>query len=225
MSQLLVFDWDGTLMDSESRIVASALAAARDLEGPRPTATQVRDIIGLGLPEAVRTLYPQATPAFHAAFMERYRHYFLEADPTPMPLFPGVPETLAELEAAGYLLAVATGKSRRGLERALDDVGLRQRFVATRCADESFSKPHPGMLLEILEATGCTAAHTVMIGDTEYDLGMARNAGVRSVAVAYGVHACERLLEFGPLGCIHSFAELPALLAAHGGSTTDGDTP
>ncbi len=199
-------------MDSEARIVASALAAAADLGLPPLAPERVREIIGLGLPEAVARLYPEGDEAFSRAYMERYRHHFLVADPTPMPLFEGVEAVLRDLDAAGYLLAVATGKARRGLDRALAETGLGGLFVATRCADECFSKPHPRMLLELMDFTGAEPAQTLMVGDTEFDMAMAANAGVGAVAVSYGVHACERLRPHGPLACIHHPRDLKGVL-------------
>lgn len=213
MHRLVVFDWDGTLMDSEAKIVASAVAAAADLGLPPLSRERVRDIIGLGLPEAVARLFPEADPTTARAYMDQYRHHFLEADTTPMPLFEGVEEVLGELDDRGYLLAVATGKARRGLDRVLAETGLGGRFVATRCADETFSKPHPQMLMELMDLAGTSAAETLMVGDSEYDMAMAGSAGVAAVAVSYGVHACERLLAHGPVACIHHIRELPTVLA------------
>ncbi len=205
---LVVFDWDGTLMDSEAKIVSSAVAAARDLDMPGLAPERVRDIIGLGLREATQVLFPGAEDLFHIRFIERYRHHFLEADQTPMPLFDGVTETLESLLQEGYLLAVATGKSRRGLDRALVETGLSDHFIASRCADETRSKPDPLMLEQLMEEVGVEAKETVMVGDTEYDLQMALKAGTCSVAVSYGVHARDRLLQFAPLACLDSISEL-----------------
>ena len=210
---LLVFDGDGTLMDSEARIVASLTAAFEDLDQPPPAPERSRDIIGLGLNEAMQRLWPESTPAQRGRLIERYRHHFLVANHTPTPLFPGAADVIAALHAAGYLLAVATGKSRRGLDMALAQSGLGAYFHATRCADESFSKPHPQMLMELMDETGSSAAASLMIGDTEFDLEMARNAGVSSLAVCYGAHAPERLLAFKPLACLSNIEALPGWLA------------
>lgn len=205
---MLVFDWDGTLMDSEGRIVSSALAAFAELGLAPRSPEAVRNIIGLGLPEAMQALYPDLAAQGYAALIERYRHHFLVADPTPMPLFPGVPDTLARLREEGYLLAVATGKSRRGLDRALAESGVGGLFAATRCADETRSKPHPQMLLEVMSEVGIGPGQTVMIGDSEYDLQMAISAAVAAVGVGYGVHGCERLLDYRPLACLSRIEEL-----------------
>jgi len=206
--KLIIFDWDGTLMDSEPKIVASAMAAAHDLALPALAPERVRNIIGLGLPEASEALFPGRDAGFHDRFIERYRHHFLVADRTPMPLFEGAAETLAALCEDGYLLAVATGKARRGLNRVMEETGLGHLFWASRCADEAPSKPHPQMLREIMHELGVGGAETVMVGDTEYDLAMARNAGTHAIAVSYGVHACDRLLQFEPLTCLDRISQL-----------------
>ena len=214
MFRLLVFDWDGTLMDSEARIVSSAIAAFADLGLSPRSPEAIRGIIGLGLPEAMQALYPGLAEDRYATIIDRYRHHFLEADATPMPLFPGVAQTLTRLRAEGYLLAVATGKSRRGLDRALAETGLGGLFEVTRCADETRSKPHPQMLLEVMGALAVPAAQTLMIGDSEYDLQMATDAEVAAVGVGYGVQGCERLLHYRPLACFDRIEELhPWLLA------------
>lgn len=212
--RLLVFDWDGTLMDSQARIVACIQAAARDAGAAVPTPDAARQIIGLGLREAMDRLFPEVTESVVGDIVERYRHHFLGADPTPSVLFPGVVETLEALSEAGFLLGVATGKSRRGLDQVLEETGLRRLFAATRCADETLSKPHPQMLEEVMGVLGAEPAETLMIGDTEFDMQMARNARVPAVAVAYGVHEPERLIAEGALTCLDRIDELPPWLAA-----------
>lgn len=209
--KLLVFDWDGTLMDSEAQIVATVKAAAADLDLPILAASQIRDIIGLGLYEALNRLYPDHLE-FHERLIERYRHYYLASTTVRSLPFTGGIETLADLHRQGYLMAIATGKGRRGLDAVLDETGYRGLFHATRCADECHSKPHPQMLLEIMELLNVTAADTLMIGDSEYDMHMARNAGTAALAVTYGVHTLERLLDCGPLGCLDAITDLPAWL-------------
>lgn len=206
--KLVVFDWDGTLMDSEARIVACLRASVTDLGLAPRTDAQYRNVIGLGLAEALQNLFPDESPSTHAALVERYRHHFLEADRTPSALFEGAADTVRALAERGLWLAVATGKGRRGLDRALAETGLGQWFHATRCADETFSKPHPQMLLEIMDVLGVEPSDTLMVGDTEYDMLLARNAGVSAVAVSYGVHALERLLAHEPLGHIDDIREL-----------------
>jgi phosphoglycolate phosphatase len=206
--ELIVFDWDGTLMDSECKIVSCFRAAAADVGVSDPGTEAIRHIIGLGLNEAVQTLFPNVDDATLEAVVDRYREHFLHIDDTAMPLFSGVEAGLNGLRTQGYLLAVATGKARRGLDRVLKDSGLAAQFAATRCADEAFSKPHPKMLEDLLEQTGVSADRAVMVGDTIYDIQMARNAGVESLAVSYGVHDYEFLASHKPLICLHSFEEV-----------------
>lgn len=207
---LIVFDWDGTLMDSEAKIVGCMQAAAVDVGIPDPGTEAIRDIIGLGLSEAMQVLFPEQTTIRRAELVEGYRRHFLEFDTTETPLFPGVRQGLTKLAEHGYLLAIATGKARRGLNRVLDDTGMRHLFTSSRCADEAFSKPHPKMLDDILDETGIDAGRTLMVGDTVYDMEMARNAQVAGLAVSYGVHARERLLNCGALACLDSFPEVCA---------------
>lgn len=205
---LIVFDWDGTLMDSETKIVRCMQAAAIDVGISDPGVAAIRDIIGLGLSEAIQVLFPNLDFAAKAGVVERYRQHFLELDATETPLFPGVKPGLAQLTENGHLLAVATGKARRGLNRVLDDTGLRHLFSSSRCADETLSKPHPQMLEEILEETGVDASRTIMVGDTVYDMQMARTANVAGLAVSYGVHARDRLIGCGAVACLDTFPEV-----------------
>lgn len=195
-------------MDSEARIVACLRAAIEDLSLPARDQDALSNIIGLGLREAVDTLYPGATDDLHRELTDRYRYHFLTADPTPSELFAGAAEVVERLSEAGFLLAVATGKGRVGLDKVLRETGLGRMFHATRCADETFSKPHPRMLEELMDELGAEPSRTLMIGDTEYDMLMASNAGTGALAVSYGVHARERLMQCGPLGCIHDIGEL-----------------
>jgi len=206
--ELLVFDWDGTLMDSESRIVNCMRATITDLGLELPDDSSISNIIGLGLKEAICMLFPGADDALVQSVIGRYRHHFLFENTTPTPLFSGAKEVLHELKSEGYLLAVATGKGRPGLDRVLDITGLNQVFHATRCADEAFSKPHPDMLLQLLDELGVQPADALMIGDTEYDMQMANNAGTAALAVSYGVHSMDRLLQHGPLGCLGAITEV-----------------
>ena len=211
--KLIVFDWDGTLMDSEARIVAS-MQAAIDEAGLEPLPReQVRDIIGLGLVEAVHTLMPEQTRPVQELVAEHYRRHYLSSQGQPTPLFPGADEVVQELARRDYLLAVATGKSRRGLDRSLQESGMGEWFHATRCADEAFSKPHPQMLLEIMDVLGTRPEETLMIGDTAYDMQLAANAGAHALAVEYGVHSRERLQEHGPLACLGDVREIPGWLS------------
>ena len=211
---LIVFDWDGTLMDSAAAIVASLQAACRDLGLPVPRDEDARYIIGLGLHDALAHILPGVDAGQYPRVVERYRHYFLELD-AGTALFPGIAEIVADLHGAGYRLAIATGKSRRGLARALNATGLEPYFHASRCADEGHSKPHPGMLQAVMREVGAASDRTLMIGDTTHDLEMARAAGVAALAVAYGAHAHDALLACSPLACIMSVAELRGWLFAH----------
>ncbi|RTL04015.1 MAG: HAD family hydrolase, partial [Lysobacterales bacterium] len=183
---LLVFDWDGTLMDSEYRIVACLRAASLSLGLPALADAAYRHVIGLGLIEACAMLYPLAGDDEHLRLAEAYKHEFLSRDPAGMQLFAGAAGVLEALCADGYRLAVATGKSRAGLERAYRDTGLGRLFEASRCADETASKPDPRMLHELLAETGVPAARALMIGDTEFDLAMARAAGMAGIGATWG---------------------------------------
>ncbi|MBI1421855.1 MAG: HAD-IA family hydrolase [Gammaproteobacteria bacterium] len=200
--ELIVFDWDGTLIDSEARIVNCMRAAIRDLQLPARSQDEMRNVIGLGLHEALSTLYPDDDHAMYAKLVERYRHHFLFEDATPSELFEGVEALLSELRDRGHFIAIATGKGRVGLDKALDETGLHAYFDYTRCADETRSKPHPQMLEEIMERLGMTPQQTIMIGDTEFDMQMANNAGTAALAVSYGVHEKQRLLACNPLACV-----------------------
>ncbi len=212
--RLLVFDWDGTLMDSRARIVGSLRAAITDVGLPPRSDEALQDIIGLGLVDAMQKLFPGIGELRQEVLIAHYRKRFLGDAADPESLFEGVRETLRALAEQGYLMAVATGKSRAGLERGLRQTGLSVCFQSTRCADESHSKPHPQMLVEILRELCVEARHAVMIGDTEYDLEMARNAGTAALAVSYGAHHPERLQRHQPVACIDDIRDLPAVLAA-----------
>jgi phosphoglycolate phosphatase len=212
MYQLIVFDWDGTLMDSAGQIIACMEAAFEDLSLDSPGPDAIRNIIGLGLTEAVSSLVPDADDELVQQLYQAYRRHFLHPDTPSSDLFPGVEETLETLRKADYLLAVATGKGRAGLDKVLADTGLGEYFVVSRCADETFSKPHPEMLNQILDVCGVEGNQALMIGDTEYDLQMATNAGMKSVAVSYGAHEVARLQKHQPLACLDSLTELPAYL-------------
>jgi phosphoglycolate phosphatase len=205
--ELLVFDWDGTLMDSTSHIALSIQAACRDLELPVPTFEQASYIIGLGLQDAMRWLLPDLGPGDYPRLVERYRVHFLAGD-RRVALFGGVREGLTRLAERGYLLAVATGKSRHGLDRSLAESGLAGMFHASRCADEGFPKPHPEMLEVLMDGFGVAREQTLMIGDTTHDVEMARNAGVTALAVTYGAHDAGKLKAANPSALAGSFAEV-----------------
>ena len=186
--QLVIFDWDGTVMDSTGRIIACMHQAGADLCLPVLEDDAVREIIGLGLPEALRTLYPGIDDDRLARMRERYAVHFVASEASPSRLYPGARETLAALRGAGLRLAVATGKSRKGLDRVWASSGLGDSFHASRCADETHSKPHPAMVTELLAELGVAPERALVVGDTSFDLQMARDAGVDRVAVSYGAH-------------------------------------
>lgn len=209
---LIVFDWDGTLMDSTATIARCIQAAAKDLGLPVPDSKAASYVIGLGLQEAMEAVMPGLDPKSYPRMIERYRYHYLSKD-KGLTLFDGVREMLSELSQQGYFLAVATGKSRVGLNRALDAADLLSVFDATRCADETFSKPHPAMLQELTRELGQDVRRTVMIGDTTHDLQMAINAGASGVAVHYGAHAGPELQALNPLFAAGSVFELHTWLS------------
>ena len=208
--RLLVFDWDGTIIDSASAIVDCICAAARDTGIPVPPRERAAHTIGLGLHDALRFAVPELPAERYADFVAHYRKHFL-ASQDSMQLFEGMRELLAELTKT-HVLAIATGKSRRGLDRALAAGDLRAYFSASRCADETNPKPHPAMLLELMEELNAPKEQTLMIGDTSHDLEMARAAGVDALAVTYGAHPMDGLRACGPLGCVSTVPELQAWL-------------
>lgn len=213
--ELLAFDWDGTLFDSTACIVRSIQAAARDFGLAEVPVERARHVIGLGLEAALQLAVPDLPRERYRALAQAYRqHYF--ATVHEVTLFAGVAELLTTLHARGHRLAVATGKSRRGLDEALAQVGLGALFEATRTADETASKPHPQMLHELMDATGVPAHATLMVGDTTHDLQLAANAGTDALAVSFGAHAADDLAALQPLAVLHSVSDLADWLARHG---------
>ncbi len=210
--QLLIFDWDGTLVDSEACIIDAMQLASAEAELPKCNDAQIRDVIGLSLEGAIDALFPEAEKTVRDSVADRYREHYFSTSTSAVPVFEGVVEILEKLNQEDYFLAVATGKSRRGLDRSLSETGLGKYFHTTRCADETISKPDPQMLIEIIDFFDLEAEDTLMIGDSEYDLQMANNAGTESVAVSYGVHNAERLQQCGPLAIIHKITELSEFL-------------
>jgi len=211
--RLIVFDWDGTLADSEAMIVSAMQKTIQELNIPVTNDDKIRNVIGLGLDEAIHFLYPKMEPRDRRQFADEYRQQYLMLSAGGItPLFPKAREILKFLHELGYLLAVATGKSRRGLDRSLKETNTDQLFHTTRCADECFSKPHPQMLQEIMETLDVKPENTIMIGDSEYDLQMADGAGAASIAVSYGVHDKNRLLQYKPLACLDNLYELKNFL-------------
>jgi phosphoglycolate phosphatase len=212
---LLVFDWDGTLFDSTALIVRCIQAAAADLGTSVPSDAQAAWVIGMGLAEALQHAVPDLPRERYPELGERYRHHYA-ARQHELTLFPGTLAMLHALRARGHGLAVATGKSRRGLDEALQTVELRGLFDATRTADETRSKPHPLMLHELMETLDAEPGRTLMVGDTTHDLQLAANAGAAGVAVSFGAHQREAFDAFAPRFVAHSTRELHDWLLAHG---------
>ncbi|MFJ1301274.1 HAD family hydrolase [Pseudomonadota bacterium AL_CKDN230030165-1A_HGKHYDSX7] len=208
---LVVFDWDGTLMDSTHSIVAAIQNACRDLDLPVPTASAASWVIGLSLESALRRAVPELTPALLPRFLERYRIHYLLRDPE-LRLFEGARELLTDLADQNVRLAVATGKSRVGLDRVLAATGLRHMFDATRTADETFSKPHPEMLHQLMRELVAEPSDVLMIGDTSHDLQMAVNAGVHGLGVSYGAHPISDLEGCAPQAVVDSVSAMSAWL-------------
>jgi phosphoglycolate phosphatase len=206
--KLLIFDWDGTLADSATSITLAMQTAIDQMGLDRRSSDTIRNIIGLGLDEAIIRLFPSLRPEDRRCLADNYRQQYLASTRDGTPLFPGVKKVLRDLHAEGYLLAVATGKSRRGLDRVLKESGLGPYFQASRCADETLSKPHPRMLQEIMDILDSEPCDSLMVGDSEYDLQMAANAGVAAIAVTYGAQKLSRLLQYHPLACLNSLDDL-----------------
>lgn len=210
--KVVIFDWDGTVVDSVEHIADSLHQAATELGFPAREREAYRDIIGLGIIEALEALYPGLSRDEIQAIREGYGRYFFSRKTAPMTVFQGMAELLADLRADGRGCAVATGKSRKGLDVALGSSGLAKRFHITRCADETRSKPDPLMLEEIVDHFGIAPSDAVMIGDTRYDLDMARRIGMPSLGVEWGVHDRQELGRYGPLGVAATVTELRSLL-------------
>ena len=197
MKRLVIFDWDGTLCDSLSRIIRCMQLAAADVGVAIPAEAAVKDIVGLGLREALAALYPEAPDTLIQSLRAAYSNYFVELEmETPSPLYDGAIEVLERLKGDGYLLAIATGKSRRGLDRVLLSTGFGDFFHSSRCADETCSKPNPLMLTELLNEFALDAAQAIFIGDTEFDMAMARQIDMTRIGVGYGAHSLERLKKY-----------------------------
>ncbi len=211
---LVVFDWDGTLFDSTALIVKAIQSAAADVGTEVPTDEQAAYVIGMGLQEALQHAVPTFPRERYAELASRYRHHYF-ARQHELSLFDGTLDMLHALKTRHHWLGVATGKSRRGLDEALHTVQLKGLFDATRTADETASKPHPRMLLELMAEFGVAPERTLMVGDTTHDLQLAANAGAHSVAVSFGAHEPEAFERFDPRAVVHSTAELDAWLRTH----------
>jgi phosphoglycolate phosphatase len=211
-ARFVVFDWDGTLADSTGNIARALQAACADVAEPVPDDRAARYVIGLGLLDALRHLAPGLPKERHGEIADRYRHHYFAGD-ARIALFEGARELLTDLAANGAMLAIATGKTRVGLDRALAHQGdIGKHFAATRCADEGRPKPHADMLLHLMDRVKARPDETIMIGDTTHDLELARNAGVASIGVSYGAHDAADFPAYGPVGVVASLRELRPLL-------------
>ncbi|MBD3656415.1 MULTISPECIES: HAD family hydrolase [Marinobacter] len=210
--KVVIFDWDGTLVDSVDHIADSLHQAATELGYPALEREAYRDIIGLGMVEALEALYPGLSREEMNAIRDGYARYFFAKVTTPQNVFDGMADVLADLRRAGRGCAVATGKSRRGLDGALHSSGLAAHFDHTRCADETRSKPDPAMLQELIGVYGIRPEEAVMIGDTRYDLEMAQRIGMPAIGVEWGVHKRDVLGRYDPHAIVESVADLRDVL-------------
>jgi len=210
--KLVIFDWDGTLMDSVDRIVSSMQSAAQLASLNVPSKSQAKQIIGLSMPKVVETLFPKCSIEQETLLIKHYKQQYIELNHVPTTLFDNAVVLLEALQAKDKLLAVATGKGRGGLDRVMAETNTTHYFHATRCADEAFSKPHPQMLLSLLEELGLSPSEALMVGDTSHDLKMAQHAGVDSIGVTYGVHDKQILSQYQPKAVVNSLFELERLL-------------
>ena len=212
---LIAFDWDGTLFDSTQIIVRCIQAAVKDVGGTVPTDEAAGYVIGLGLMQALAHAAPDVPQDRYPLLGERYRHYY-QLHAHDLSLFEGVLPLLAELSVRGYLLAVATGKSRHGLDEVLQTVQLKGVFDASRTADKTAGKPDPKMMHELMAELGTTAQRTLMVGDTTHDLQMALNAGCPSLGVSYGAHTPDAFAALKPLHIAHSVQDMHDWLLENG---------
>ena len=211
---LIIFDWDGTLANSTQLIVDAICKASLEVGLSEPSQADASGIIGLGFREAVYELFGKISDVQLAQITARYTHYYGQGEHA-IPLFKGVEETIEHLANQGISLAVATGKGRNGLNRALDKSGIKEHFVATRCVDECHSKPHPQMILDLMDEVAASPDRTLMVGDTSFDLQMAKNANVASLGVTYGAHPLERLLPHEPIAYFDRFEDLSLWLKTY----------
>ncbi|MBR9727759.1 HAD family hydrolase [Shewanella intestini] len=205
--KLVIFDWDGTLMDTIGKIVDCMQSVALELKLPIPSELQVRDIIGLSILPAMEQLFPDFEDNYDT-LLAAYKNHYLHLNLTPTPLFDGVESLLNQLQQSGKILAVATGKRREGLDRLLNETGFSKYFSATRSADEAASKPHPSMITSLLAQLNIAPEQAIMIGDSKLDIAMANNAGVDSIGVTYGAHSLQDLLTQHPTVTVDSPAEM-----------------
>lgn len=212
---LIIFDWDGTILDSSDKIVFCMQQGARDFGVAVRDAEEIRNIIGLELSLAIAFLYPELNRLAVEEMRACYVRCFIEADRQPCQLFPGVEATLQALKMAGHDLCVATGKSRRGLDRVFAGLGISKLFSGSRCADETASKPDPLMLRQLCAERSVDPSKAVMVGDTEYDLEMASRITMPRIGVSYGAHSVERLMRWEPLSVLDEFSMLLPEIERH----------
>lgn len=208
----IIFDWDGTLMDSIALIVSSVQNAAIDVGIEMPSEHAAKSIIGMSLPKAIACLFPNVAVEHHQQIIEQYKTQYLIKNKTPSPMFEDAEFVLQQLKQAGYKLAVATGKARAGLNRVLTHTELAHYFDDTICADESESKPAPDMLNTLLQRNHISVAEAIMVGDTIHDLAMANNAGIASIGVTMGVNNRAELIGYKPVAIIDNLTEILSVL-------------
>lgn len=208
--KLVIFDWDGTVMDSVTKIVNCIRSSAESLNIVPPSDEAIKNIIGMSLEKAIDVLFPDNL-AQHQALISGYKYQY-SVDTTPTPVFANVVSVLNALKEQGIVLAVATGKGRGGLERLLEQSQLRHFFSATRTSDEALSKPSPDMLYQLLEELGISAQDAVMIGDTQIDMTMAKAAGVDRIGVTMGVHNAQQLNKLSPVATVDNYLQLQQVL-------------
>lgn len=212
--ELIVFDWDGTIINSTGLIAECIQLAATEIGYPAPTTVAAKHVIGLSLQQSIEVLFPAMMPADRQRFAAAFRVHYVPREEEP-PLYVGIAELLSGLQHPERMLAVATGKPRAGLERAFAYTGLKPHFHFTRCADEGSPKPHPDMLFKLMEFTGKTPDRVLMIGDTTHDLQLAQNAGVAAVGVTYGAHPTRRLQQYPAEVIVDDVAQLANWLYEH----------
>ena len=210
--KLLIFDWDGTLVDSIKRIATSLQAASHQICQASISDSQARNVIGLGLQEAIQQLHPELEPNRILQIAQAYKHHYINENTVDENPFEGSTQLLRDLRQKGYYLAIATGKSRIGFDHSATKFAMKDYFHNTQCSGENHSKPHPQMLLKILDAVDITVEDSVMIGDSMHDLKMAQNAGMDSIAVTHGVHSKAELSDYNPLVCLDRITDLQHFL-------------
>lgn len=210
--KVVIFDWDGTVMDSAQKIISCMQLAAKQCDVPVPSDEDVGHIIGISLKPAIIKLFNLSCESKADALVDAYKQAFIVLDHIPSPLFEGAEQVLSELKQAGLVLAVATGKARRGLVRAWEQTNTTGFFTASRTADDAQSKPNPDMLVQLLSELDIKVEDAVMVGDTTYDMQMAQSIGMDRIAVSYGVHAQLQLEKHNPIAVVHTLSELLPLL-------------